>query len=81
MTASRSWHAGRVLAVGAPLGLVKSAAAIRSEDTFVGYLAEAAEIDRSKRGRGCAGRGRVEVEADPLTPPKRFELARLWART
>src|SRR6201995_2775618 len=71
-------HAGKVLAVGAPLELVKERGGDSLEDTFVGYLAEAAGIDRSKKGE-AAPVGDAEVEAEPLKPPKRFELARLWA--
>ena len=42
-------HAGKVLAVGAPLDLVKERGSDSLEDTFVGYLADAAGIDRSKK--------------------------------
>ena len=42
-------HAGKVLAVGAPLDLVKERGSSSLEDTFVGYLADAAGIDRSKK--------------------------------
>ena len=58
-------HAGKVLAVGAPYDLVKERGSDSLEDCFVGYLAEAAGIDRSKKieaapadargGRGGAG--------------------------
>ena len=41
-------HAGKVLAVGAPRELVKERDSASLEDCFVGYLAEAAGIDRSK---------------------------------
>ena len=71
-------HAGKVLAVGPPLELVKERGGDSLEDTFVGYLAEAAGIDRSKKVE-AAPVGDAEVEAEPLMPPKRFELARLWA--
>ena len=42
-------HAGKVLAVGAPLDLVKERGSDSLEDTFVGYLADAAGIDRTKK--------------------------------
>ena len=41
-------HAGKVLAVGAPQELVKERGSDSLEDCFVGYLAEAAGIDRGK---------------------------------
>ena len=50
-------HAGKVLAVGAPLDLVKERGSDSLEDTFVGYLADAAGIDRTKK-----------VEAAETTP-------------
>ena len=71
-------HAGRVLAVGAPYDLVKERGSSSLEDCFVGYLAEAAGIDRSKTAEPPsleAARGRPE----PLAPPKRFNPGRLWA--
>ena len=48
-------HAGKVLAVGAPYDLVKERGGASLEDTFVGYLAEAAGIDRVEEDRGAAG--------------------------
>ena len=42
-------HAGKVLAVGAPQELVKERGSASLEDCFVGYLAEAAGIDMSKK--------------------------------
>ena len=71
-------HAGKVLAVGAPLDLVKQRGGGSLEDTFVGYLAEAAGIDRSKKVEAPQP-GAELVETEPLAPPKRFDLARLWA--
>ena len=71
-------HAGKVLAVGAPLELVKERGSDSLEDTFVGYLADAAGIDRTRkleRARAGGHRGRTE----PLAPPRRFDLGRLWA--
>ncbi len=71
-------HAGKVLAVGAPLELVKERGGDSLEDTFVGYLAEAAGIDRSKKVE--APSAAVEtIETEPLAAPKYFDLARLWA--
>ena len=70
-------HAGKVLAVGAPQELVKERGSSSLEDCFVGYLAEAAGIDRSKTVE-LAPIG-AEGEAEPLAPPKRFSLGRLWA--
>jgi ribosome-dependent ATPase len=71
-------HAGKVLAVGAPLDLVKQRGSGSLEEAFIGYLAEAAGIERSKK-----------VEASPVTAPalesgaarssRRFALTRLWA--
>ena len=52
-------HAGKVLAVGAPQELVKERGSDSLEDCFVGYLAEAAGIDRSKK-----------AEAPTPAPPK-----------
>ena len=69
-------HAGKVLAVGAPQELVKERGSDSLEDCFVGYLAEAAGIDMKKAAAPDVG---ALVEEAPLTPPKRFELARLWA--
>src|SRR3974377_2626464 len=42
-------HAGKVLAVGAPHDLVRERGSDSIEDTFVGYLADAAGIDRTKK--------------------------------
>src|SRR5271165_4062880 len=70
-------HAGRVLAVGPPQELVKERGSSSLEDCFVGYLAEAAGIDRSKTVDLAPVD--AEGEAEPLSPPKRFSLGRLWA--
>src|SRR6185437_9133858 len=69
-------HAGRVLAVGAPQELVKERGSSSLEDCFVGYLAEAAGIDRSKTVEASAAE---TIEAEPLERPKRFSVGRLWA--
>ena len=47
-------HAGKVLAVGAPQELVKERGSASLEDCFVGYLAEAAGIDMSKKAEAPA---------------------------
>ncbi len=71
-------HAGKVLAVGAPLELVKERGGGSLEDTFVGYLADAAGIDRSKKVEAPPPAAET-IETEPLAPPKHFDLARLWA--
>ena len=71
-------HAGKVLAVGAPLDLVKERGSDSLEDTFVGYLADAAGIDRSKKVEAPAPSA-APVEPEPERKPKWFDLARLWA--
>ena len=69
-------HAGKVLAVGAPQELVKERGSSSLEDCFVGYLAEAAGIDMSKKAEAPAPAA-VEVVAPER--PKRFKIGRLWA--
>ena len=70
-------HAGKVLAVGAPRELVKERDSASLEDCFVGYLAEAAGIDRSKTIEAPKSEaGAVEAA---LPAPKRFSPGRLWA--
>ncbi len=71
-------HAGKVLAVGAPYDLVKERGGASLEDTFVGYLAEAAGIDRSKTIEAPPA-GAETAEAEPVSPPKHFSIGRLWA--
>src|SRR6516162_11781221 len=58
-------HAGKVLAVGAPRELVKERGSASLEDCFVGYLADAAGIDRTKKAE-VAPAGAAEAEAQPL---------------
>jgi ribosome-dependent ATPase len=70
-------HAGKVLAVGAPQELVKERGSASLEDCFVGYLAEAAGIDMSKKAEPQAPEEQMGDVAPK--PVKRFELARLWA--
>ena len=67
-------HAGKVLAVGAPLDLVKERGSSSLEDTFVGYLADAAGIDRSKKVEVPPPQS-APIEAEPMRVPKRFNLA------
>ena len=70
-------HAGKVLAVGAPRELVNERDSASLEDCFVGYLAEAAGIDRSKTIEAPKSEaGAVEAA---LPAPKRFSPGRLWA--
>jgi ribosome-dependent ATPase len=71
-------HAGKVLAVGAPADLVKERGSDSLEDTFVGYLADAAGIDRSKKMQAPPPQP-AAGEAEPIRAPKRFDGARLWA--
>jgi ribosome-dependent ATPase len=71
-------HAGKVLAVGVPQELVKERGSSSLEDCFVGYLAEAAGIDRSKTVEAPPP-GTEAVETEPLAPPKIFSIGRLWA--
>src|SRR6202046_3427072 len=70
-------HAGKVLAVGAPQELVKERGSASLEDCFVGYLAEAAGIDMSKKAEAPA----PEAQTGDAAPaaPKRFSPGRLWA--
>jgi ribosome-dependent ATPase len=70
-------HAGKVLAVGAPLDLVKERGSDSLEDTFVGYLADAAGIDRSKKVE--APPQAAPIEEEPVRVPKWFNPVRLWA--
>ena len=70
-------HAGKVLAVGAPADLVKERGSDSLEDTVVGYLADAAGIDRTKKVEAPPPAA-MPSEAEPIRPPRRFDLARLW---
>src|SRR5580692_7862372 len=71
-------HAGKVLAVGAPMDLVKERGSDSLEDTFVGYLAEAAGIDRTKKVEAPPPDA-ASSEADVIKRPRRFDVGRLWA--
>jgi ribosome-dependent ATPase len=71
-------HAGKVLAVGAPMDLVKERGSDSLEDTFVGYLADAAGIDRTKKVEAPPPEV-APSEAEPIRPPRPFDVARLWA--
>jgi ribosome-dependent ATPase len=70
-------HAGKVLAVGAPQELVKERGSASLEDCFVGYLAEAAGIDMSKKAEPPAPEAQAGSAAP--VPSKGFSLGRLWA--
>src|ERR1700761_4778793 len=71
-------HAGKVLAVGAPRDLVKQRGSSSLEDCFVGYLAEAAGIDRTKKIEPPTPEA-APSEADVIKRPRRFDVGRLWA--
>jgi ribosome-dependent ATPase len=71
-------HSGKVLAVGTPMDLVKERGSDSLEDTFVGYLADAAGIDRTKKVESPPPDA-MPTEAAPIRPPRRFDIARLWA--
>jgi ribosome-dependent ATPase len=71
-------HAGRVLAVGAPQDLVRERGSSSLEECFVGYLAEAAGLDMSKKAEPPSA-GVAEAESAPLATPKWFSPGRLWA--
>jgi ribosome-dependent ATPase len=71
-------HAGKVLAVGAPMDLVKERGSDSLEDTFVGYLADAAGIDRTKKVEAPPPDA-TPAESEPIRPPRPFDIARLWA--
>jgi ribosome-dependent ATPase len=71
-------HAGKVLAVGAPLDLVKERGSDSLEDTFVGYLADASGIDRTKKVEPPPPTAETG-ETEPVRLPKHFDFARLWA--
>jgi ribosome-dependent ATPase len=70
-------HAGKVLAVGAPLDLVRERGSDSLEDTFVGYLADAAGIDRTRKAEPAAENAPQTIAAP--RKPRWFDLARLWA--
>ncbi len=72
-------HAGKVLAVGAPHDLVKERGSDSIEDTFVGYLADAAGIDRGKKAAAPPPAATSAETAEPARIPKRFNIRRLWA--
>ena len=72
-------HAGKVLAVGAPHDLVKERGSDSIEDTFVGYLADAAGIDRTKKSEAPPPAAAVAETAESARIPRRFNLRRLWA--
>ncbi|KQQ27223.1 multidrug ABC transporter ATP-binding protein [Methylobacterium sp. Leaf123] len=71
-------HAGRVLAVGTPADLVRERGSASIEDCFIGYLAEAAGLDRASPAEPAAA---DLPNALPRPPPQRhlFDPRRLWA--
>ena len=72
-------HAGKVLAVGAPLELVKERGGDSLEDSLRRLSRRGGGNRQVEKGRG-AGAGAAEaVATEPLLPPKHFDLARLWA--
>jgi ribosome-dependent ATPase len=73
-------HAGKVLAVGTPQELVKARGSASIEDAFVGYLADAAGIDRSKKAAPAAPDTKAAGQTvSRAAPPRSFNPARLWA--
>jgi ribosome-dependent ATPase len=70
-------HAGKVLAVGTPAELVHKRRAHSVEDAFVGYLADAAGIDRSKKS--ATAPQIAAAPAQPVQAIRRFDPGRLWA--
>ncbi len=72
-------HAGKVLAVGAPLDLVRERGSDSLEDTFVGYLADAAGIDRTTKVEAADAQFAAGEAAQPVRRQKWFDFARLWA--
>jgi len=71
-------HAGKVLAVGKPLDLVRERGSDSLEDTFIGYLADAAGIDRTQKA-ATPEQTVSPAEVKPIAAPRRFNPARLWA--
>jgi len=71
-------HAGKVLAVGTPKELVEARGSASIEDAFVGYLADAAGIDRSKKAEAAPPDAKAASVAPP-GPPRSFNPGRLWA--
>ncbi len=69
-------HAGRVLAQGAPADLVRERNAATLEETFIGYLEEAAAPESASTLPAPA----PAPTAHPLQSKRRaFDLGRLWA--
>lgn len=71
-------HAGKVLAVGTPKELVRARGSNSIEDAFIGYLADAAGIDRSKEV-APPGQAATVANAKPPAPTRAFNPSRLWA--
>ena len=76
-------HAGKVLAVGEPHELVRERGSDSLEDTFVGYLADAAGIDLGHKAEPSPPAVLPPVAASsgeaPSAAPAWFDFARLWA--
>ncbi len=75
-------HAGKVLAVGEPLELVRERGSELLEDTFVGYLADAAGIDVGQRPEpppAALPASVTSAAADDAVGHTWFDFARLWA--
>ncbi|WHQ70617.1 ribosome-associated ATPase/putative transporter RbbA [Methylorubrum extorquens] len=70
-------HAGRVLAVGTPNDLVRERGSTSLEDCFIGYLAEAAGIDREESAGPPADL--PDAAARPAPHRHLFDPRRLWA--
>jgi ribosome-dependent ATPase len=72
-------HAGKVLAVGPPLDLVRERGGGSMEETFIGYLAEAAGINRTARVESPKPSDVTPESEAPVAATRSFDLARLWA--
>jgi ribosome-dependent ATPase len=72
-------HAGRVLAVGTPSDLVRGRGARTLEDTFVGYLEEAAGKASPAAVQGDPPDAQLATTQRGRPPQRRFDVRRLWA--
>jgi ribosome-dependent ATPase len=71
-------HAGKVLAVGAPRDLVEDRGCETLEDAFIGYLVDAAGVDREAKREPPASVA-APAGADNRVAPRGFDPRRLWA--
>jgi ribosome-dependent ATPase len=71
-------HAGKVLAVGAPQAIVKQRGSDSLEDAFIGYLVDAAGIERTQKSEPPTPNV-SPAASDAAIVSKRFDLGRLWA--